>query len=63
MKGHFTVSFGGESFAADIDCEVSDRTTVNTIVDWNKGDEVGVTGVVKDNTMGTTNLEQCSFSR
>lgn len=64
LKGHFTISFGeGDTFAADIDCEVSDRTTIDSIVDWNKGDAVKVTGVVKDNTMGTTNLENCTFSR
>jgi hypothetical protein len=62
LKGHFNVSFGGETFAADVDCTVSDRTTINMIVDWNRGDMIGVTGIVKDHTMGTANLERCSFS-
>ena len=35
---------------------------MNRIVDWNKGDPVKVSGVIKDVSFGSVQLDACSFS-
>jgi hypothetical protein len=59
----YMVGFGTGGFTSDVDCVVSDKAVMNRIVDWNKGDRVKVSGIVKDVTMGSVQLDACSLSK
>jgi hypothetical protein len=59
--GEYTVEFGTGGFTSDLDCKVSDPAVLDTIIDWNKGDMITVSGVVKDSMMGSIQLGECSF--
>jgi hypothetical protein len=59
----YMVGFGTGGFTSDVDCVVSDKAVMNRIVDWNKGDRVKVSGIVKDVTMGSVQLDVCSLSK
>ena len=59
--GEYTVEFGTGGFTSDIDCKISDPSVIDRIVEWNKGDMVTVSGVVRDSLMGSIQLSECRF--
>jgi hypothetical protein len=63
-KGSYRVGLGNVSgFSADVDCVVSDKPTIDKVMDWNKGDVVTVSGRVSDRVMGSIILRPCQVNR
>ncbi len=62
-KGTYRVGFGTGSFSSDIDCKVTSQGDISVIVNWNKGDNIHVEGIVSDVTMGSVQLDQCTLSK
>jgi hypothetical protein len=60
-RDKYLVGFGSGGFSSEVDCFVSDKAIMSRIVDWNKGDSVKVSGVIKDVTMGSVQLATCVF--
>jgi pyruvate/2-oxoglutarate dehydrogenase complex dihydrolipoamide acyltransferase (E2) component len=61
-EDQYTVGFGKGMFVSDIDCTVSDKATMDRVIDWNKGDRIRIRGVIKDVTMGSVQLDRCQLS-
>lgn len=63
FEGKYLIGFGTGRFLSDVDCEVTSPADVARIANWNKGDEIHIEGIVKDVTMGSVELDQCSLTR
>jgi len=62
-KNSYRISLGNRSLLSDVDCVVSDKPTIDKIMNWNKGDLITVSGRVSDHVMGSIILEPCQVSR
>ena len=62
-KNSYRISLGNRRIFSDVDCVVSDKPTVDKIMNWNKGDLITVSGRVSDHVMGSIILEPCEVSR
>jgi len=61
-RGTYQVGFGpADSFLSEVDCSISDRSVIDKITDWNKGDQITLSGTVKDHVMGAVVLDKCTF--
>ena len=45
----------------NVTCDVNDPTTLNTVIEWNKGQNVSVIGTIDDVTFGTLELKNCNL--
>jgi hypothetical protein len=59
IRGRFAISFGSGRFSSDVDCNTSDKSIIDRVVDMNKGDQITVSGTIKDHVMGSVILEDC----
>lgn len=57
----YVVEFGNGGFSGGVECDVNDQATIDTIIEWNKGQRVSVTGTIDDVTMGTLQLKGCTI--
>jgi hypothetical protein len=62
FRGSFNIFFGDGGLLGDVKCEFSDKNDIARITEMNKGDIVNVIGVVKDHTLGSIELKECSIS-
>ena len=64
FKNSYRIGLGNmSSFTSEVDCVVSDRATVEKIMNWDKGNMITITGTVSDHIMGSIILEKCQVSR
>jgi len=64
FKNSYRIGLGNlSSFTSEVDCLVSDRATVDKIMNWDKGNMITITGTVSDHIMGSIILEKCQVSR
>jgi hypothetical protein len=61
VREGFIVSFGVDGQLADLSCVVTDEATLSRVAAWGRGDPIAVAGVVKSSSLGTTQLEACTF--
>ena len=60
-KGEFRISLrSGTGDAAD--CVISDSVVLNSVVDWNKGQKVEVSGVIEGTLLGDLQLSKCTLT-
>jgi len=57
----YVVEFGNGGFSDGVSCDVSDQGTIDTVIEWNKGQRVSVVGTIYDVTMGTLQLKECTI--
>jgi hypothetical protein len=61
MKGNYLVTFGTSAFGSNVDCKVSDPSTLTTMADWNKGQMVKGSGIIEETLMGDIQLSNCKY--
>lgn len=61
ISDRYTATFGKNLFTNNVTCDVSDRTTIDQMMDWEKGQMVKVSGTIKKTLMGNIALENCQF--
>lgn len=59
----YTIGLGKGSLTSDLDCSFSDAFDLALMGNWNPGDEIAVTGTVKDVSFGSVQLSPCKMSR
>ena len=62
-KGAYRIGLGSGSFMSDIDCTFSDPADIQRMSDWNPGDQISVTGTIKDVTFGSLQLDPCTMEK
>ena len=60
VKGHYLVSLKSAT-GKQADCKISDPAIVDAVVDWNKGQNVEVSGVINDTVLGDLQLSNCTL--
>jgi hypothetical protein len=58
----YRVSFGNGSFMGGVDCVVTEQAVLDEIVEWNKGQRVNVSGIIKTVSVGTLQLKDCTIT-
>ena len=48
-------------FGGGVTCRTSDQSVLNEVADWNKGQQVLVTGTVRTTQMGIVHIDDCKF--
>ena len=61
-KGQYRATFGKNAFGGNVDCIVSDESTINSMIDWNKGQNVKISGTIDDTLMGDVKLKDCTYT-
>jgi hypothetical protein len=56
----YRVSFG--EIRNGVDCTVSDKATLDRIIDWQNGRPVHVKGTINTTLMGDVQLDDCTFN-
>jgi len=59
-KGQYMVALKSAT-GKQADCKISNPAVVNTVVDWNKGQNVEVSGVINDTVLGDLQLSNCAL--
>jgi predicted metalloprotease len=62
LGGGYRVGFGSKGMGGGgVDCQISDPTVLNEVVEWNPGLMVSVTGRIRTTSMGDLQLENCDL--
>jgi Putative peptidoglycan binding domain len=61
VKDGYVVNFGTSAFGGGVDCRLTKSEVPSDMVDWNKGDQKIVRGVISDTSLGDVVLTHCSF--
>jgi hypothetical protein len=60
FKNHFSVQF--DVNGQEVDCsDIQDKGVIKRIVNWDKGQQIIVTGTIQDVTLGDLQLSNCEF--
>lgn len=62
MRGRYTITFGKGAFMGDISCNLSDKKLIDRATNYNKGEIIGLRGIVEDHVMGSVVLKECDFN-
>ena len=60
-EGTYMVEFGSGGFGGNVDCDVSDKSTIDRLTDWTAGQMIGVKGVIRTTILGDLELEDCTY--
>jgi hypothetical protein len=56
------VEFGNGSFSGNVYCRVSDQSTLNRVIEWDKGHHATIRGTIVDGSWGDLELKNCSVT-
>jgi hypothetical protein len=59
--GGYNVEFGNGGMFGNVICEVSEQSTLNRVVEWNKGQRASVTGIIDRASFGDLYLRNCKI--
>ena len=61
ISDRYTATFGNNLLGDNVTCDVKDRSTIDLMMDWDKGQMVTVFGTIRDTLMGDIMLDNCQY--
>jgi hypothetical protein len=61
LKDRYTATFGKNIIGNNVTCYVSDKPTIELMMDWDEGQMVTVSGTIDDTILGDIELKDCKY--